>query len=94
MDKSFVPYLIMIFCAVVDASVFISMFKLISYDSPFMLGIEVAGFLFAFDVVPLYIGIQLRRLKQEISKDWFILWLALSVCAPAVFIKVSRLDAL
>lgn len=51
LDKSFVPYLIMLFCAVVDASVFISLFKMISYDSPFMLGIEVAGFLFAFDVV-------------------------------------------
>ena len=49
LDKSFVPYLIMLFCAVVDATVFINLFKLISYDSPAMLGVEVAGFLVAFD---------------------------------------------
>ena len=89
LDKSFVPYLIMLFCAVVDASVFISLFKMISYDSPFMLGIEVAGFLFAFDVVPLYIGIQLRRLKQGISKDRFILWLALVVCVLACVMNIA-----
>ena len=89
LDMSFVPYLIMLFCAVVDASVFISLFKMISYDSPFMLGIEVAGFLFAFDVVPLYIGIQLRRLKQGISKDRFILWLALVVCVLACVMNVA-----
>ena len=89
LDKSFVPYLIMLFCAVVDASVFVSLFKMISYDSPFMLGIEVAGFLFGFDVVPLYIGIQLRRLKQGISKDWFVLWMALVVCVLACVMNVA-----
>lgn len=96
LDKSFVPYLIMAFCAVVDASVFINLFKMISYDSPFMLGIEVAGFLFAFDVVPLYLGIQLRRLKQGISKDRFILWLALAVCVLAcvmnVFLRITTIE--
>lgn len=96
LDKSFVPYLIMIFCAVVDATVFINLFKLISYDNTFMLGVEVAGFLFAFDAVPLYLGIQLRRLKQGISKDKFILWIALFVCAVAVvlnvFLRISTID--
>ena len=89
LDKSFVPYLIMLFCAAVDTSVFYNLFKMISYDSPFMIGIEIAGFLFAFDVVPLYIGIQLRRLKQRISKDKFILWLALVVCVLACFMNVA-----
>lgn len=88
LDKSFVPYMIMAFCAVVDASVFISLFKMISYDSPFMLGIEVAGFLFAFDVVPLYLGIQLRRIKQGLNKDRFIMWLALAVCITAFLMNV------
>lgn len=83
MDKSFVPYLIMLFCAVVDTSCFVSLFMRISYDSPFMLAIEVAGCLFAFDIVPLYLGIQYRRLKQGISKDRFVLWLALAVCMLA-----------
>lgn len=88
LDKSFVPYLIMVFCAIVDASVFISLFKMISYDSPFMLGVQVAGCLFAFDVVPLYLGIQLRRIKQGLSKDRFIMWLALVVCILACVMNV------
>ena len=89
LDNSVVPYMIMLFCAVVDGSVFISLFKMISYDSLFMLGIEVAGFLFAFDVVPLYIGIQLRRLKQGISKDWFILWMSFVVCVLACVMNAA-----
>lgn len=89
LDKSFVPYLIMIFCAIVDASVFISLFKMISYDSPFMLGVQVAGCLFAFDVVPLYLGIQLRRIKQGISNDKFIMWLALVVCILACAMNIA-----
>lgn len=88
LDKSFVPYLIMAFCAIVDASVFISLFKMISYDSPFMLGVQVAGCLFAFDVIPLYLGIQLRRIKQGLSKDRFIMWLALVVCVLACAMNV------
>lgn len=96
LDKSFVPYLIMIFCAVVDAPVFINLFRLISYDSPFMIGVEVSGFLFAFDVVPIYLGIQLRRLKQGISKDRFIIWIALGVCAVAfvlnIFLRISTIN--
>lgn len=96
LDKSFVPYLIMLFCAVVDTTVFINLFKLISYDSPVMLGVEVAGFLFAFDAIPLYLGIQLRRLKQGISKDKFIVWIAIGVCVLAcvlnVFLRISTIN--
>lgn len=88
LDKAFVPYLIMVFCAVVDASVFISLFKMISYDSAFMLGVQVAGCLFAFDVVPLYLGIQLRRIKQGLSKDRFIMWLAVIVCVLACAMNI------
>ena len=96
LDKSFVPYLIMLFCAAVDATVFINLFKLISYDSPIMLGVEVAGFVFAFDAVPLYLGIQLRRLKQGVSKDRFIVWIAIGVCVLAcilnIFLRVSTIE--
>ena len=96
LDKSFVPYIIMVFCAIVDATVFINLFKLISYDSPFMLGVQVAGFLFAYDAVPLYSGIQLRRLKQGISKDRFIIWIAIGVCTLAcilnVFLRISTIN--
>lgn len=88
MDKSFVPYLIMALCGTIDAACFINLFKLISYDSPFLLAIQVAGFLFAFDVVPLYLGIQFRRIKQGLSKDKFIMWMALVVCAMACVLNI------
>lgn len=88
MDKSFVPYLIMLLCGTIDAACFINLFKMISYDSPFLLGIQVAGFLFAFDVVPLYLGIQFRRIKQGLSKDKFIMWLAFIVCAMACVLNI------
>ena len=88
MDKSFVPYLIMVLCGTIDAACFINLFKLISYDSPFLLTIQVAGFLFAFDVVPLYLGIQFRRIKQGISKDKFIMYMALVVCAMACVLNI------
>lgn len=88
MDKSFVPYLIMVLCGTIDAACFINLFKMISYDSPFLLGIQVAGFLFAFDVVPLYLGIQFRRTKQGLSKDKFIMWLAFIVCAMACVLNI------
>lgn len=88
MDKSFVPYLIMLLCGTIDAACFINLFKMISYDSPFLLAIQVAGFLFAFDVVPLYLGIQFRRIKQGLSKDKFIMWLAFIVCAMACVLNI------
>lgn len=89
LDKSFVPYLIMLFCAVVDLSVFLQLFKMISYDSPFMLAVEVSGFLFAFDVVPIYAGIELRRIKAKLSSAKFILVLAISVFAAALITNVA-----
>lgn len=88
-DCGIAPYLIMVFCAAVDGAVFYSLFSAISYDRPLMLGVQIAGFLFGFDVVPIYIGIQLRRLRQEISRDWFILWMALGVCAVVCAMNVA-----
>lgn len=88
LDNAVVPYIVMLLCAVVDAAVFISLFKMISYDSPFMLGIQVVGFLFAFDVVPIYLGIQLRRVRQHLTRDRLPLYMALGVCAVAVILNV------
>lgn len=89
LDKSFIPYLIMLVNGIVDGAVFLGLFKLISYDSVFMLMIEVAGCLFGFDVVPLYLGIQFRRLKQGLSKNRSILWLALGVCVLACAMNIT-----
>lgn len=88
MDKSFVPYLIMALCGTIDAACFINLFKMISYDSPFLLALQVAGFLFSCDVVPLYLGIQFRRIKQGLSKDKFIMYFAFIVCAMACVLNI------
>lgn len=82
-DNTFVPYVIMVLCLITDCSIFLSLFKLLSYDNPFMIIIQCFGFAFAFDVIPIFLGIQLRRMKQGLSKDKFIMWLALTVCVLA-----------
>ena len=98
MDNPVIPYIIMLFCAVVDATVFINLFKMISYDNPLMLGVEVAGFLFGFDVVPIIVGIYLVRLRQGIVKDKFILWCALGAFGISfvlnVFLRIATINEL
>ncbi|MCR5608798.1 MAG: hypothetical protein K6G26_07010, partial [Lachnospiraceae bacterium] len=59
MEKTAVPYIIMLLCATMDGAVFYSLFSLLSFDSPFILMVELAAFLFAFDVVPIYMGLQI-----------------------------------
>lgn len=76
-DKSFVPYFIMTFCAAVDLVIFYNLFSTMSYDSPWMLAVQIGGLLFGFDVVPIYIGIQYKRLKQKVSNDKCVLIIAL-----------------
>ena len=88
-DNSIVPYLIMAFCATVDGVVFYSLFSRISYDSPMMHGVQIAGFLFGFDIVPIFIGIQYKRLQQGITKDKFVLIMALVVCGLAFAMNIA-----
>ena len=98
LDWGAVPYIVMAFCGAVDASVFISLFRLISYDSLWMIVVEVAGFLWAFDVVPLYAGIHLRRLKQGLTQDAFLLWLAAFVftaaCIANIILRILTIKVL
>lgn len=88
MEKSWLPYLIMVICAAVDGACFTTLFQLISYDSPLLLIFQVIGFLFAFDVVPIYAGIHFRKLKQKLTNDKFILWIAITVFAVAFLMNV------
>lgn len=87
-DNSIVPYLIMAFSATVDGVVFYSLFSRISYDSPMMLGVEIAGFLFGFDIIPVFLGIQYKRLRQGITKDKFVLIMALIACGLAFAMNI------
>ena len=98
LEKSFIPYAIMILCAIVDGSVFMSLFTLISFDSPLLMAAQVAGCLFGYDIVPLYLGIQIRRIKQGLSKDRFLVWLAIAVFiivfAMNVILRIMTIDLL
>lgn len=87
-DNSIVPYLIMAFCATVDGVVFYSLFSRISYDSPIMLWVEIAGGLFGFDIIPVFVGIQYKRLRQGITKDKFVLIMALIACGLAFAMNI------
>lgn len=88
LDQTFVPYFIMLVCAVIDASVFLNLFEMLSYDSPFMLGVQALGLLFGFDITPVYLGIHLRRLRQGLSKDRFILYLGFLACGLAFGLNI------
>lgn len=88
-DNSIVPYLIMAFCATVDGVVFYSLFSRLSYDSPMMLWVQIAGFLFGFDIIPIFLGIQYKRLRQGITKDKFVLIMALVVCGLAFAMNIA-----
>lgn len=88
LDNPVVPYIIMLFCAIIDASCFISLFKMISYDSIFMLAIQVGGMLFSFDIVPIFLGNQHKKIRQNLTKDRTVIYLALGVCVTALIINV------
>ena len=86
-DRPIAPYLLMFICLTVDLAVFYSLFTQISYDSPMMLVIQLLGMGFCFDVTPLYLGINYRRYRQGLTKDWPILFLALIVFILAVLLN-------
>lgn len=87
-DLGFVPYLVLLFCGTVDATIFISLFQQISYDSPLMICVEVGGFIFGFDVIPLYMGIQLKRVKEGLDSSRFLLWMAFAAFALACGLNI------
>lgn len=87
-DKTAIPYILMFLCATIDGAVFYSLFSMISYDSPANLVLQMAGFLFSFDVIPIFLGIYLKRYRQGLNRTRFLLWLALSICIFAVAMNV------
>lgn len=88
-DNNIVPYLIMVLCAISDGVIFYGLFCRLSYESPVMLGVEISGFVFGYDVIPIFIGIQYKRLRQGITKDRFVLVMALVVCGLAFAMNIA-----
>ena len=96
LDRAVVPYLVMLLCLAVDAAIFVNLFTIISFDSPLLIVLEVSCFLFAFDILPIYLGIHFRRLKQKLVTERFILWIGIAVFSLAaamnLVLRVTTID--
>lgn len=79
-----VAYLMTGMCAITDFVIFKSMFDLVSYDNDIMKAFAIIGLLIGFDIIPVYIGIHLRRIRQGLSRDRFVLVIALIVTLMAI----------
>lgn len=82
-----VSYSIMILCIVIDIAFFRALFVRISYDEPLMIILEVAGLVFAADVVAAYAGILAKKLYQGLSRERFNLYLLLAVPILALIVN-------
>lgn len=77
--KTGVSYFLMMVCVLIDISFFKSLFEKISWDSPLMIWLEVAGLAFGADVVAVFAGILAKRIRQGLSKEKVILGLLIGV---------------
>jgi len=87
-EKKWIPYIIMLFCCITDVAMMLSLFKQISYDTPLMLAIQTGALVFAYDIIPIFLGIHYKRLKQHITKDYATFVLSLAICLVAVALNV------
>ncbi len=89
-ENPWVPYALMILCALVDGVVFYSMFSKISYDSPVLMVMQMAGFLFGFDIVPIFLGIWYKKYRQGlVEKGKMVAILALLSTVAAFGLNVA-----
>ena len=84
-----VTFLLMLLCGATDFYVFNSLFKTIAYDNETIRIFSIIGLLIGFDVIPVYIGVHAKRLRQGLSRDWFILFMALSITVIAVCLNIG-----
>ncbi len=98
MDKSFVPYIIMIVCTATDFAFFYNLFSLISFDSGPIRAFQCIAMLIGADLVPVYLGIVYRRIKQGVWTDKTVPWLALIVIvltfATNIVLRIYSFDEL
>lgn len=84
-----VTCILMFLCGMTDFCVFNSLFKTIAYDNETIRIFSIIGLLIGFDVIPVYIGVHAKRLRQGLSRDWFILFMALSITFIAVCLNIG-----
>lgn len=63
------PYVWACILALVDLAVFFSLFEHIGYDSPALIMAQISVFLICFDVLPIYLGLLLKKQRQGLEVD-------------------------
>ena len=94
--SSIISFFIMVICITIDIAFYINLFRLISYDEPNMIILEVAGLSMASDFVPIYIAMIAKRIRQGISKEKPLLALSIIVTVIALitnaFIRIATMS--
>lgn len=67
--RTFFGFIIMSLCILIDIFFYYTLFRLISYDNPKLIWLEVAGLSLASDLVPIYIGIFTKRRAQGLCRE-------------------------
>lgn len=83
------PYLMLLLCGLTDFFVFKSLFDLVDYTDPVMKAFSIIGLLIGFDVMPIFTGVHAKRISQGLSKDRFVLLIALFVSLLALVLNVE-----
>lgn len=63
------PYVWACILALVDIAVFFSLFAHIGYDSPALIMAQIAIFLIVFDVLPIYLGLLVKKQRQGLEVE-------------------------
>lgn len=88
-EHAAIPYIIMALCLVIDGCIFYGLFRMLSYDSFFLKVVSMGGLLLGMDIIPIFAGIYLRRIRQHLTRDRFLLYIALGVAALAAATNIG-----
>lgn len=87
MMNSVIPYCIVIFCLIADSAIFYGFFNQLSSTDTFQNTIQCIALLLGFDVAPVYLGVHLKRLKQGLGQDKFLIAIALFCICLAILVN-------
>ncbi len=89
LEHPFFAYFIMVLCASVDTALFLELFRRNSKSGDGILILEILGFIFCFDVLPIYLGAHLKKLQQGLTRCKWTLILACIVCFAGIFCNTA-----
>ena len=97
-ERPVVTFILMILCAILDYVVFQQLFAAILYDQVLIQRLSVLGCLIAFDVAPIYLGVQMKKHQQGFQIDWStvygLLTAFLLVCVGNLWLRITVRDIL